>query len=140
MSESAPARQTALRQDAPGEGVKGDNGKPDLSLLSPIWVFGVASTLTYGAKKRGAHNWRKGIKTTRLVAGALRHIFQFIGGEDYDFDANCPDCQAHKAGGEPCEKHSGQHHLDCASCNLMFARELLTTRPDLDDRYKGEPK
>lgn len=125
----------ALRQDDPNEGVKGDLGKPDLSLISPIWIMGVASTLTYGAKKRGAHNWRKGLKITRLVAGALRHIFQFLGGEDLDHDPNCSDCKK-----EDCVKHSGNHHLDCASCNLMFARELLVTKPEMDDRYRPETK
>lgn len=120
-----------LRRDSPNEGIKGDAGKPDLSLLSPIWIMGVGATLSYGALKRGAHNWRKGLKITRLCAGALRHIFQFLSGEDHDRDENCPGCQ-----NNDCVKHSGQHHLDCASCNLMFARELVVTRPDLDDRYK----
>jgi len=126
-----------LRQDAPGQGVKGDAGKPDMALLSPIWLFGVAEVLTYGAKKRGAHNWRKGIAITRLVAGALRHILQFLSGEDLDHDPNCKGC-AEATPENPCAAHSGKHHLLCASCNLMFAVELLQTRPDLDDRYKGE--
>jgi hypothetical protein len=123
---------TPLRQDSPNEGVKGDSGKPDLSLLSPTWIFGVGEVLTYGAEKRGAHNWRKGLKITRLCAGALRHIFQFLAGEDLDRDPSCEGCKAND-----CLKHSGLHHLDCASCNLMFARELLVTRPELDDRYKA---
>lgn len=125
-----------LKQDAPGQGVKGDAGKPDLSLLSTIWIFGVADVLTYGKVKRGAHNWRKGLAITRLCAGSLRHIFQFLGGEDIDRDDNCEGCQNFDKTGEHCTKHSNKHHLDCASCNLMFARELLVTRPDLDDRYK----
>jgi hypothetical protein len=126
-----------LRQDAPGQGVKGDAGKPDLSLISPVWIFGVADVLTYGAKKRGAHNWRKGLAITRLCAGALRHIFQFLMGEDLDRDDDCEGCRIADANpAEPCTKHSGKHHLFCASCNLMFASELLVTRPDLDDRFK----
>lgn len=127
---------SALRQDAPGQGVKGDAGKPDLSLLSAIWIFGVGDVLTYGSQKRGAHNWRKGLAITRLMSGALRHIFQFLAGEDIDRDDNCPDCQRFDKTGEHCTKHSNKHHLFCASCNLMFASELLVTRPDLDDRYK----
>jgi hypothetical protein len=129
---------SALRQDAPGEAVKGDAGKPDMSLISSIWIFGVADVMTYGAAKRGPHNWRKGLKITRLCAGALRHIFQFLGGEDLDRDDSCVGCQNFDATQEPCPKHSNKHHLHCASCNLMFASEMLVTRPDLDDRYKGE--
>lgn len=132
--------KSAIRQDAPNEGVKGDAGKPDMSLLSPLWLFAVADVLTYGAAKRGAHNWRIGLKLTRLCSGALRHIFQFIGGEDYDRDDNCPGCQEFDRSGTLCEKHSQKHHLDCASCNLMFARELHATRPELDDRWKGNKK
>lgn len=124
-----------IRQDAPGQAVKGDAGKPDLSLLSPIWIFAVAEVLTYGEKKRGRWNWRKGMALSRMLAAALRHIFQFLNGEDYDFDPNCEDC---KKG--DCLKHSGKCHLDNAACMLMFARELWETRPDLDDRYKPEVK
>lgn len=127
----------ALRQDAPNEGLKGDAGKPDLSLLSPIWMFGMGRVLTYGAKKRGAHNWRKGLKITRLCAGALRHIFQFLKGENIDRDDSCDGCKNYDKTKEPCANHSNEHHLYCAGCNLMFASELLETRPDLDDRYKA---
>ena len=140
VKPSTPPSKSALRLDAPGQGVKGDAGKPDMSLLSSIWLFGVADVLTYGSKKRGAHNWRKGLAITRLCSGALRHIFQFLKGEDIDRDDNCPGCQAFdKDPTNLCPNHSNKHHLDCAACNLMFARELLVTRPDLDDRYKIEP-
>jgi hypothetical protein len=128
---------SALRQDAPTEGVKGDAGKADLSLLSSLWIFGVSDVLTYGSAKRGAHNWRKGLKITRVLAGVLRHVFQYLTGEDYDTDPNCPGCiQFKKDNSILCEKHSQKHHLLNASCGLMFAYELSVTRPDLDDRYK----
>jgi hypothetical protein len=99
------------------QGVKHDTDKPDLSLVSPIWITGVARVLTFGKKKYAAHNWRKGIETSRLLAACLRHIFAFLSGEDRD-------------------PETGECHLDHASCCLMFARELWETRPDLDDRYK----
>lgn len=71
------------------------------------------------------------------MAGALRHIFQFLAGEDLDRDDNCPGCQEFdKDNSKPCTKHSNKHHLLCASCNIMFAYELLMTRPELDDRFK----
>jgi hypothetical protein len=99
------------------QGVKHDTEKPDLSLVSSIWITGVARVLTFGKKKYAAHNWRKGIETSRLLAACLRHIFAFLSGEDRD-------------------PETGECHLDHASCCLMFARELWETRPDLDDRYK----
>lgn len=136
LLDDAHLTHGGLRQDAANQGVKGDAGKPDLSLLSPIWIFGVGEVLTYGAKKRGQHNWRKGLAITRLCAGAIRHIFQFLSGEDLDRDDKCSGCINYDKTQEPCANHSNKHHLHCASCNLMFASELIVTRPDLDDRYK----
>ena len=101
-------------------GLKNDDEKPDLSLFSAVWLFGVGSVLTFGKKKYAAHNWRKGIKISRLMAAALRHILAFNNGEDAD-------------------PESGLSHLDHASCCIMFARELIETRrKEVDDRYRAE--
>ena len=99
-------------------GVKHDNEKPPVSLLSKIWLLGVASVMGFGAKKYAAHNWRGGLERSRLLSAALRHILAYNEGEDVD-------------------PESGLNHLDHASCCLMFAREMHETRPDLDDRYKA---
>lgn len=98
-------------------GIKHDQEKNQLELLSPLWIMGVGQVLTFGARKYHAHNWRKGIAITRLLGACLRHIFAFLGGEDKDLE-------------------SGLSHLHHASCCLMFASELRETRPDLDDRYR----
>jgi hypothetical protein len=93
-----------------------------MELLSHHFIEGVVSTvLAFGAKKYGEHNWRKGISQSRLIGAALRHTFAFLRGEDKDAE-------------------SGLSHLYHAGCCLMFAAEMLHTRPDLDDRYKGEKK
>ena len=42
-------------------GVKHDQEKPDLSLLSSIAINKVAKVMTYGKTKYAAHNWRGGI-------------------------------------------------------------------------------
>lgn len=99
-------------------GVKHDQAKPQLELLSSIWLVGVAQVLTFGARKYAAHNWRKGIALSRLLGACLRHVMAFLGGEDRD-------------------PETGLSHLYHASCCLMFASELHETRPDLDDRYKS---
>lgn len=65
-------------------GTKHDTGKPDLSLLSPSFIFGLGAVLDFGAKKYAAHNWHKGIALSRPMAAALRHIFAFLSGEDLD--------------------------------------------------------
>jgi hypothetical protein len=107
-----------IDQDAPG-GMKYDQEKNRLDLLSAPWISGVGQVLTFGAGKYAAHNWRKGIARSRLLGAALRHIFAYLGGEDRD-------------------PETGLLHLYHASCCLMFASELHFTRPDTDDRYKTD--
>jgi hypothetical protein len=100
--------------------IKFDAGKPRMSLLSQLWLWGVASVLTFGEHKYAAHNWRLGLKQSKCLDAAMRHITAFMDGEDLD-------------------PESGLHHLDHASCCLMFARELHVTHPKLDDRWKRRP-
>ena len=99
------------------EGIKHDNEKPDLSLLSSMAIIEVGKVMTFGKKKYTANNWRGGIVYTRLIAAALRHIFAFLGGESTD-------------------PESGISHAAHAICCLMMLLEFQQTRPDLDDRYK----
>jgi hypothetical protein len=99
-------------------GTKFDNGKPDLSLLSPIAINKIASVLTYGKGKYDAHNWRKGFPFTRVSSAVLRHVFAWIGGETND-------------------PETGISHLAHAACGLMFLLEFEETHPQNDDRYKG---
>lgn len=83
------------------EGTKFDDGKVRLDLLSPWFLDEVGKVLTSGAKKYEAHNWAKGIKTSRLIGAALRHVFAYVRGERND-----PEW--------------GYHHLAHATCCLMF--------------------
>ncbi len=98
-------------------GVKHDNEKEPMALLSGFWLRGVAKVLAFGARKYAKHNWRGGIEQSRLLSASLRHLFAYIDGEDND-------------------PETGLSHLLHASCCLMFAFELKRARPDLDDRYK----
>jgi len=101
------------------EGVKHDQGKPQMGLMSPIFLEGLAKVLTFGAKKYAAHNWRKGLQHSRVYDALQRHLWVYWNGEETD-------------------PESGESHLDHAACCLMFLRELSVTHPKLDDRYKGE--
>jgi hypothetical protein len=109
MNEAQPERLSG--------GTKLDENKNRLDLLSAPWIEGVGHVLTFGAKKYEAHNWRKGIQTSRLLGAALRHLFAYLRGEDLD-------------------PETGLSHLLHASCCVMFAFELSLTKPELDDRYK----
>lgn len=100
-------------------GTKHDQDKPQPEFLSPIWLLSVSRVLSFGARKYAGHNWRKGIQISRLMGAALRHQLAFLGGEDNDPETGLP-------------------HLSHASCCLMFASEMMVTRPDMDDRYKSD--
>ncbi len=113
-----PSHGTTLVPNA-GGGLKLDQDKPDMSLLSPIALERITEVLNFGKKKYAAHNWRKGIVYSRLLAALLRHVFSYLKGEDKD-------------------PESGLSHLAHAGCCVMFLLEFETTRKDLDDRYKPE--
>lgn len=99
------------------EGNKDDGNKPMMDLLDPAFLEGTAKVLTFGAKKYAPHNWRKGIKVSRLIAACLRHLTAIMRGEDLD-----PETKLHHG-----------YHL---ACEVMFLTSMLTTRKDMDDRYR----
>ena len=101
------------------EGVKHDDIKPPLGLLSTYALTETAKVLAFGAEKYAEDNWRQGLSYRRLVSAALRHILAFNEGQDEDPETELP-------------------HLAHAMCMIMFALELSATNPDLDDRYKHQ--
>lgn len=101
------------------EGMKHDQGKPQMDLISPEFLFGLARVLTMGAQKYSSWNWAKGIALMRVFGALQRHLWAWAGGEDND-------------------QESGLSHLDHASCELMFLRTLSVKKPELDDRYKWQ--
>jgi hypothetical protein len=98
------------------------DGKPKLSLISPIFVTRLGNWLTEGAKKYDDRNWEKGINLGRTMDSLLRHTFQFI------------------------EGNRDEDHLAAMACNVMFLihTEEMVNRgvlpKDLNDlpNYLGE--
>lgn len=99
------------------QAVKYDQQKTEYHYMSSIAIEQLNKVLSFGAKKYAAHNWRGGMKWTRVVSAALRHLFAWLGGETYD-------------------KETGLNHLAHCMCCLMFLLEFEVTHPELDDRYK----
>ena len=100
----------------PPAGLKYDGDKPRMDLLDGYAVEQLARVLTFGAKKYEAHNWRKGLHKSRLLAAALRHLFAYLGGQD-------------------CDEETGLSHVAHAMCCCMFLLGL-EHRQDLDDRWR----
>ena len=112
-----------------------DTGKPQLSLISPVAMVGLAKILTFGAKKYAANNWRKGMAWSRCIDSLKRHLAAFEAGIDLDYDESCEGCIA-----KTCKNHTGLHHIDQVLCNAMFLSEYARTHKELDDRYKVDPE
>jgi len=96
-------------------GTKNDQGKLRLELVPVESINAIARAMTYGAKKYGDWNWAKGIAHTRLFGAALRHMWAYFRGEDYD-------------------QESGNHHLDHALASLAMLRASIDNSLGEDDR------
>lgn len=99
-------------------GIKNDSDKDPVELLDPLALEGLAKVLAFGAKKYAKHNWRGGLSYTRLIGAALRHTFEILKGKDIDPESGLP-------------------HVDHLGCCWMFLSNMMKTRPDMDDRWKG---
>jgi hypothetical protein len=102
-------------------GIKHDQDKPDMSLLSSVALVKIAQVMSFGKKKYSAHNWRGGFAWSRPLAAAARHLYAYIGGEDKD-------------------PETGLSHLAHACCCIFFVLEFEETKKELDDRFKPEAK
>ena len=90
--------------------------KPRIGLVPLRALWEVAKVMSYGAEKYDSFNWKGGIRYTRLIDAAFRHLIQFTEGEDVD-------------------PESSQKHLAHSVCCLMMLLEMTMDRSDLDDRY-----
>lgn len=101
------------------KGTKNDSNKPNIALIPKDALWGMASALSFGAKKYGKHNFRKGIEYLSLAAACQRHLTAWCDGEDTDSE-------------------SGLSHLDHALASLAMLKFMEINRKEMDDRYKDE--
>lgn len=99
-------------------GVKHDDSKPALQYIPKAAMFAMGDAFAHGAKKYGAFNYRGGLAVTRTLAAAVRHIYQFLDGENLD-------------------PESLKSHLGHAMASIAMTIDTLEHRPDLDDRPKA---
>lgn len=84
-------RTPGLRVD-PSEGINPKDligaNKIDLTLIPPIALQHLAAALTDGDLKYGAYNWRvKPVQARTYVAAAIRHLQDWLEGEEYAQDS-----------------------------------------------------
>ena len=96
--------------------IKNDTDKFDPSMLTIELVELLSRVRMFGAKKYARNNFKiSGFKYTRSCAAALRHIFQFLNGEDLD-------------------PESGLSHLGHAVASLEHCIYDIKNHPENDDR------
>ena len=122
MAPDRPEQQ--VEPATPAQGTKADTGKLPLELLPTRPLEAIARVLAFGARKYAANNWRKGISYGRVYAAVIRHCWAWWRGENIDHD-------------------SGEHHLACAACELLFLLEYelspdAARRSTLDDRSSND--
>lgn len=120
FAKCATLAEYQAQAGSPNVGIKHDAGKVPLDLIDPTAIEGLAAVLAFGANKYAANNWRGGLSYSRLLAAMMRHLFAIMRGEDTDPESGLP-------------------HVDHVGCCWMFLSNMMKTRPDLDDRYKGKP-
>lgn len=101
---------------------KKSGDKPRLSLIPREALYAMGTGFNYGIKKHGIHRFKTSqITTTELCDSAVRHIFQFIDGEDFDGESKV-------------------FHLGAAMSNLAMATWVYYNKPKQDDRFCKQVK
>ena len=85
------------------------SGKGSPSLISPELIFRLSKHLELGAKKYAPRNWESGFPFSRVMDSLLRHVFQYIAGDN------------------------AEDHLAAITCNVMFLMHFEKYHPELQD-------
>lgn len=101
--------------------LKNDQNKPDMTDIPKEAMWQMGAAFTYGQKKYGKNNYRKGMTVSRQLAASIRHIYQHLSGETLDPESNCT-------------------HLGHALASIAMACYTLENHPKMDDRYDKDLK
>lgn len=103
------------------QAIKNDQSKPDMSDIPKEAMWEMGAAFTFGQKKYGKNNYRNGMKVSRQLAAAVRHIYQHLAGETID-------------------PESGVTHLGHAMASLAMACYTYKNHPNMDDRHPEDIK
>lgn len=106
---------TAISVDQPvKETIKFDHDKPDFTLIPQEALLEIAIVFSKGAQKYGVFNYSHGTNYRRYIAAAMRHLNQWLRGEDID--------------------EIGTNHLANAAASIMMILDSQKTNKGVDDR------
>lgn len=114
-----PEKTVPFKEREPKEGDKFDNSKTRYDLMSPIALEYLALVYTFGAVKYKDHNWRKGIRWSRIFGAIMRHLWAWMLGEDVDDESGLP-------------------HLAHAMWGCATLLEYAVICQDKDDRFRNK--
>ena len=84
-------------------------GKGKYVLISPVAMRRLAGVYERGAAAYGSNNWKKGMPMSRVLDSAIRHLYQYLGGD------------------------RSEDHLAQAAWNVFAAIHFEEKRPELND-------
>lgn len=95
--------------------------KPQLHLVPPVALLHMAKVMELGASKYGPYNWReKAVRSTVYVSAAMRHLSQYLDGEDVD-------------------PESGQPHIAHVAACMSILMDAIGLGNIIDDRPEAGP-
>lgn len=84
-------------------------GKGRFDLIAPEMLFRLSKWLQKGAEKYAPRNWELGIPISRCVDSAMRHLTQYLDGQN------------------------DEDHISACLCNLMFITYYEEHLPEMQD-------
>ena len=109
------------------KGVKFDALKPSMISVPKDAMYDMGTAFRYGINKYGDDmNYRHGMSVTRQIDAAIRHLYQFLDGENLDMENGVPT--------------SGASHLGHAMASIAMAVYNFKTYPEMDDRFHVDKK
>jgi hypothetical protein len=105
-----------MKKEKLKEGIKYDFGKSRYDLIDPYALEQVIQIYTFGCNKYEDHNWRKGMKWSRVFGALMRHCWAFWRGEEIDPESKLP-------------------HMAHAAWNCLTLINYSKYRTKFDDRW-----
>jgi len=100
---------------SPTGSLRFNNGKPEVTQLSPEFILALSELMTKSAAKYGKLNWAYGQQFSTPMDSCMRHLLKFQQGEDLDEESN-------------------MDHLIHAAANIMILYHSYKNHKELDDR------
>lgn len=101
------------------KGLRYNKGKPKLSyvLEAEAAIAGAAKVMSHVVEsgKYPRRNWKKGLPVTEIVDSMMRHMVDFMNGNDLDAEDGLPA-------------------VDHLLVNALFLSQMYHTQPEMDDR------